>query len=92
MMTATWFGVGLAAASCARLLFRLWHFHRPGVLRLGALATGMFLILFCAAWSVGAMLEGVPRAASMGVVLFGLPGIALVTVAGRAVVSRGAGS
>ena len=35
------------------------------------------LILFSISWSVGSVLEGVPRAASMGLLLFGFSGMVL---------------
>jgi len=44
---------------------------------------GLLLILFSIAWSVSSTLEGEPRAANMGIVFFGLPGIALLTVTAR---------
>ena len=40
---------------------------------------GAFLLLFCIAWSVSSVLEGEPRAASMGMVLFGIPALILMT-------------
>lgn len=42
------------------------------------LILGGFLAIFCLAWSVSSVLEGVPRAASMGMVVFGLPSIILL--------------
>jgi NosR/NirI family transcriptional regulator, nitrous oxide reductase regulator len=44
------------------------------------LILGTFLLLFCIAWTVGTVLEGVPRAASMGIILFAFPGIVLLTL------------
>jgi len=37
---------------------------------------GIFLGIFAIAWSVSSVLEGEPRAASMGMVVFGLPSLA----------------
>jgi multisubunit Na+/H+ antiporter MnhG subunit len=34
---------------------------------------GIFLVVFCTAWSVSSVLEGEPQAASMGLLVFGLP-------------------
>ncbi|RUT79890.1 dehalogenase [Ancylomarina longa] len=42
------------------------------------LGLGSFLLLFCIAWSVSSVLEGVPRASSMGLVVFGIPSILLL--------------
>jgi len=39
---------------------------------------GIFLGIFAIAWSVSSMLEGEPRAASMGMVVFGLPSLAFL--------------
>ncbi|BAX82197.1 hypothetical protein [Labilibaculum antarcticum] len=48
------------------------------------LGTGSFLCIFCIAWSVSSVLEGVPRAASMGLVIFGIPSL-LFLLLGRKV-------
>jgi len=37
---------------------------------------GIFLGIFAIAWSVSSVLEGEPRAASMGMVVFGIPSLA----------------
>jgi len=50
---------------------------------LTGLGIGTFLILFSIAWAVGSVLEGVPRAASMGLMMFGLGGIVILTVTVR---------
>jgi hypothetical protein len=34
---------------------------------------GMFLFVFCIAWSVSSVLENEPQAATMGLLIFGLP-------------------
>ena len=39
---------------------------------------GIFLGIFAIAWSVSSVLEGEPRAASMGMVVFGLPALAFL--------------
>ena len=44
---------------------------------------GAFLLLFCIAWSVSSVLEGEPRAASMGIVVFGLPALIFLTLGMR---------
>lgn len=48
-----------------------------------ALSLGAFLCIFCVAWSVSSVLEGVPRAASMGLVIFGIPSIVLLLLGRR---------
>jgi len=42
------------------------------------LGLGGFLLIFCIAWSVSSVLEGVPRASSMGLVTFGIPSVILL--------------
>ncbi|MBI9063761.1 MAG: hypothetical protein JEZ14_17400 [Marinilabiliaceae bacterium] len=48
-----------------------------------SIGLGAFLFLFCIAWSVSSVLEGEPRAASMGMVVFGLPALILLTLGMR---------
>jgi len=42
--------------------------------------TGLFLFLFCMAWSWASVLEGEPRSSSMGLVVFGIPAIILLVL------------
>ncbi|MFA8434470.1 MAG: hypothetical protein ACEPOZ_08120 [Marinifilaceae bacterium] len=49
---------------------------------------GAFLLLFCIAWSVSSVLEGEPRAASMGMVVFGLPALVLLGLTRRLVLRK----
>ena len=79
MMMITFYIVGLSAAGAAWWLIRLSQRHQINWIPLTGLAIGIAMILFCIAWSVGSALEGVPRAAAMGVVFFGFPGIVLLT-------------
>jgi hypothetical protein len=46
------------------------------------------MILFCIAWAAGSVLEVVPRAASMGLILFGLGVVLLLSLTGRMIVSK----
>lgn len=41
---------------------------------------GALLLLFALAWSVSSVLEGEPRAASMGMVIFGIPSLLFITL------------
>lgn len=52
------------------------------------LILGFFLSVFTLAWSVSSILEGEPRAGSMGMVFFGIPGLLILAVARRLVMSR----
>ena len=85
MMMITFYIVGLMAAGAAWWLIRLALTQKVDKWPLAGLALGLALILFCFAWAVGSVLEGVPRAAAMGVVFFGFPGVVLLTLIGRRV-------
>jgi hypothetical protein len=80
MMELMWYVVGVLAGVSGYLVYMLSKKYNLGFIGLGTLITGLFLILFTVAWSVGSVLEGVPRAASMGIVFFAMPGIILLTV------------
>jgi len=49
---------------------------------------GTFLMLFCIAWSVSSVLEGEPRAASMGMVVFGLPSLIMFGLSRRVLIHK----
>ena len=51
-----------------------------------ALIAGACLAVFAYAWAVSSVMEGEPRAASMGMVFFGVPGLMLLLLARRWVV------
>ena len=67
MMMITFYIVGILAAGSAWWLIRLSQRYQINWIPLTGLAIGIAMILFCIAWSVGSALEGVPRAAAMGV-------------------------
>lgn len=52
------------------------------------LLVGEALLLFCIAWSTASMAEGVPRAASMGLLLFGGPGLVVLVLTWRLFVQK----
>ena len=82
-MGFTWYCLGLLTTASGIFL---WHFSRRYQLNWLAgsgLILGIVLILFSIAWAVGSVLEGVPRAASMGLLLFGFSGIVILTLAFR---------
>jgi hypothetical protein len=74
-----WYIVGTLAGFSGYLVYILSKKYTLGLVGIGGLITGLFLILFTIAWTVGSVLEGVPRAASMGIVFFAMPGIAILT-------------
>ena len=50
------------------------------------LILGILLLVFAIAWSISSVLEGEPRAASMGMVFFGIPGLIILLLGRRFVV------
>jgi hypothetical protein len=80
MMDFIWFCLGLLTTGSIFGLWTLSSSYRMNGLGWLGTGTGIFLVLFTIAWSAGSILEGVPRAASMGLVLFGLPGISLLVL------------
>jgi len=50
------------------------------------LGLGSFLLVFAVAWSFSSVLEGEPRAGSMGAFVFGIPSLLLLIV-GRRMIS-----
>ena len=51
-----------------------------------SLILGILLLVFAIAWSISSALEGEPRAASMGMVFFGIPGLIILLLGRRFVV------
>jgi vacuolar-type H+-ATPase subunit I/STV1 len=88
MMDLTWYTLGILTGIIAYALYELSKRFTLNWLSWSSLILGSFLILFSIAWSVGAVLEGVPRAGSMGLLLFGLSGIVILTLTGKFIVSR----
>ena len=78
-MSFTWYCLGLLTAGAVIFLWKFSKRYHLNLLSWSGLVLGIFLILFSIAWSVGAVLEGVPRAGSMGLLLFGLSGIVILT-------------
>lgn len=89
MMDLAWYILGVLAGATAYAFLLLSRKYSLGWLSWAGLGTGVVLVLFNIAWSVGAVLEGVPRSGSMGILLFGLPGIVVLTLTGRLIVSQG---
>ena len=78
-MGVMWFTVGLITGLSVFVAAELRKRFDIDWLGWSGLALGESLVLFCIAWSTASVFEGVPRAASMGLLLFGGPGlIALV--------------
>ena len=87
-MDLTWYVLGALSCAIVYGLYELSQQQRLGWLDWTGLILGTVLILFAIAWSVGAVLEGVPRAGSMGMLFFGLPGIVITTLSLRFIIAR----
>ena len=87
MMDLTWFILGALTGATLYAMYVLFQNYTSNWLSWSGLGLGAALILFSIAWGVGAVLEGVPRAGSMGIVLFALPGLVLATVTVKRIVS-----
>ena len=89
MMGLTWYILGILSALSGYLMYEYSIKHTLNWKSWSGLVLGLFLVLFSIAWGVGAVLEGVPRAASMGLLLFGFSGIIILTVTGRYMNAKG---
>ena len=83
MMDLTWFLLGLVSAGIVYFLYGFSKKQRLDWISWAGLIMGIFSILFSIAWAVGSVLEGEPRAASMGLLMFGLSGIIILTITAR---------
>ena len=88
MMDITWYILGVLTGAVAYSLYLISKNTTLNRLFWSGLITGSSLILFCIAWVVGSVLEGVPRAASMGILLFGLSGVVILTLTARMIASK----
>ena len=79
-MGFTWYVLGFLTVGVVYFLCGYATKNRLHWVFLAGIGFGSFFILFSIACAVGAVLEGVPRAASMGLVMFGLGGIVILTV------------
>ncbi|RZT96700.1 hypothetical protein EV201_1343 [Ancylomarina subtilis] len=68
-----------------------YYFNKKLTFTAGTWATlglGIFLLIFCIAWSCSSVLEGEPRAASMGLVVFGIPGLILLLLGRKLAIKK----
>ena len=87
MMDLTWYILGVLTGAVAYPLYLTSKKITLNWLSWSGLIAGSSLILFSIAWAVGSVLEGVPRAASMGILLFGLSGVIILTLTARMIAS-----
>jgi hypothetical protein len=88
MMDFTWYILGVLTGAVAYALYLISRKNPLTWLLWSGLIAGNALILFSIAWAVGSVLEGVPRAASMGILLFGLSGVIILTLTVRMMASQ----
>jgi hypothetical protein len=88
MMDLTWYILGVLTGALAYSLYLIFKKTTLNWLLWSGLISGSSLILFSIAWAVGSVLEGVPRAASMGILLFGLSGVIILTLTARMMASQ----
>ena len=88
MMDFTWYILGVLTGAVAYALYLIARKIPLTWLLWSGLIAGSVLILFSIAWAVGSVLEGVPRAASMGILLFGLSGVIILTLTVRMLASQ----
>lgn len=67
-------------------IYTIFHYNRKLKFNVATWITicfGLFLLIFTVAWSFSSILEGEPRAASMGMIVFGIPSIILLVLGRR---------
>ena len=88
MMDLTWYILGALTGVTIYGMYLLSRQYVSNWWNWTGVGAGAGLVLFSIAWGVGAILEGVPRAGSMGLLLFGLPGIIMLSFTLRRIVSQ----
>ena len=83
MMGVTWFTLGFISILSGYFLLEYKKKYKWNTLVTIGFISGIGTILFSIAWAVGAVLEGVPRSAGMGLLVFGLGGIVILSVTFR---------
>ncbi len=91
-MALMWLTVGLITGLSVFAGVELHKRYDINWLGWSGLVLGEFLILFCIAWSTASIFEGVPRAASMGLLMFGGPGLVVLVLTWRLLIQKSARS
>jgi len=91
-MALMWSTVGLITGLSVLAGVELYKRYDISWLGWSGLVLGEFLILFCIAWSTASIFEGVPRSASMGLLMFGGAGLVTLILTWRLVVQKSARS
>lgn len=88
MMALTWYILGILTVGCGYFLYEYSKKYPLHWISWTGLCIGTCSIFFSFAWAVSAVLEGVPRAASMGLLMFGMGGIFILTLTIRFISRR----
>jgi hypothetical protein len=88
MMSLTWYLLGLLTVASGEGLRQVNLRYRLDWIAWGGLLSGIGALLFCIAWAMGAYLEGVPRAAAMGLLMFGMSGTVILAVVSKYINAR----
>jgi hypothetical protein len=80
------FMLGVVTTLCIIGIVKLYKMYQLDWKSWITLILGIFLAVFSAAWAISSVLEGEPRAASMGMVFFGIPGIIILLLGRRFIV------
>jgi hypothetical protein len=88
MIDLTWYFLGALTGVAIYCIYVLSTKFVSKCLNWLGVGIGVAFILFSIAWGVGAVLEGVPRAGSMGLLLFGLPGLIVFTITLKRITSQ----
>jgi len=80
------FMLGVITTLCIIGIVKLYKTYQLDWKSWITLILGIFLAVFAAAWSISSVLEGEPRAASMGMVFFGIPGLIILLLGRRFII------
>jgi len=83
MMDFIWYILGALTSLSTYFLYEASTRYRFDWISWAGFVLGIFLVFFTIAWCAGSILEGVPRAASMGLLFFGFGGIVVLTFTAR---------
>ena len=87
-MALMWSTVGLITGLSVLAGVELYKRYDIRWLGWSGLVLGEFLILFCIAWSTASIFEGVPRSASMGLLMFGGAGLVVLVLTWRLLIQK----
>lgn len=87
-MGLMWFGIGLVVGITPLVALAVHKKFEVDLWGWLGMALGELLVLFGCAWTFASFAEGEPRAASMGAIMFGGPGLVAMVVSWRLFVRK----